>query len=173
MKGTICQIKASKATGSLQKNKDSFITTISSCRTSVIWRTPIKIQMSAKMETNKQTKGWEIINQEICCKAMSLSFPETTPWPKVCCCWVIYCLLLFLKRKKTFWSEETVDLMHQVFQGAGNSIYSLPSAFINKSTAALKQRTINLLNLSKHWITYLLNSCISTEIQGITGSLVG
>lgn len=36
-----------------------------------------------------------------------------------------------LKRKKTFWSEETVDLMHQVFQVAGNSTSALPSAFIN------------------------------------------
>lgn len=155
---------------------------ISSLRTSAVWRTPIEIQMSAKMERNKQTKGWEIINQEIYKSRnllqgnMSLSFPETTPWPKVCCCWVIYCLLLFLKRKKTFWSEETVDLMHQVFQGAGNSISSLPSAFISKSTATLKQRTTNLLNLLKHWITYLLNSgigCIATEKQKITGSLVG
>ena len=88
-----------------------------------------------------------------------MSFPETTPWPKVRCCWVIYCLLFFLKRKKTFWSEETVDLMHQVFQGAGNSTSALPSAFINKSTVALKQRTTNLL---KHWITYLLGIAAQT-----------
>lgn len=52
---------------------DSFITMISSLKTSAVWRTPIEIQMSAKMERNKQTKGWEIINQEICCKAIWVS----------------------------------------------------------------------------------------------------
>jgi len=71
MKGTICQVKSSKATGSLQKKKDGYssITTISSLQATVIWATPVKTEMSAKMETNKQTKGWEIINQDICYKA--------------------------------------------------------------------------------------------------------
>lgn len=60
MKGTICQVKSSKATGPLQKKKRkrySSITMISSLKTSVIWRTPVKTQMSAKMETNKQKDG--------------------------------------------------------------------------------------------------------------------
>lgn len=35
---------------------------ISSLKKSVIRSTPVKTQMSAKMETNKQTNGWEIIN---------------------------------------------------------------------------------------------------------------
>lgn len=59
MKGTICQVESSKATGSLQKKKDGYssITIISSLKTSVIWKTAVKTQMSAKMETNKQKDG--------------------------------------------------------------------------------------------------------------------
>jgi len=62
-------------------------------------------------------------------------------------------------RKKTFWSEETVDVIHQVFQIVSNSTSALSSAFIIYFTVAVKQRTTNIL---KHWITYLLGIAVHT-----------
>lgn len=62
MKRTICQVKSSKAAGSLQKKTKKphqMMETVLSqwllTQNIVIWRTPVKTHTSAKMETNKQT----------------------------------------------------------------------------------------------------------------------